>query len=120
MKARWFCITLVLAPTLVLAQENPLSGFFRSITGALGGTSKPTPQTTTSTLGIRGMDDATAAAVPAEAPAGDARLLESWAVGRTEAETAAARRGLVARTVELVGSGASPVPAGVPNAGVTP
>ena len=105
MKIRGLYLALLLAPTVVLAQGNPLSGFFRSITGVLSGPAKPAPQAPTATLGIRGMDDASAAApaVNAEAPAGDAhsRLLESWAVGRTEAESAAARRGLSARVVEL-------------------
>ncbi|MDT8992002.1 hypothetical protein RQP54_14110 [Curvibacter sp. APW13] len=117
MRVRGVHLALLLAPTLVLAQSNPLTGFFRSITGALGGTTKPAPQTPTATLGIRGMDDASAAApaAGAEAPAADIRLLESWAVGRTEAESAAARRGLSARVVELAGAPASkpaPAPAG--------
>lgn len=103
MKVRRMYVLLLLVPTLALAQNNPLTGFFRSITGALGGPAKPAPPPPTSTLGIRGMDDASAAApaAAADAPAGDARLLESWAVGRTEAESAAARRGLSARAVEL-------------------
>jgi hypothetical protein len=112
MKIRGLYLALLLAPTVVLAQGNPLSGFLRSITGVLSGPAKPAPQTPTSTLGIRGMDDASAAApaVSAEAPAGDghARLLESWAVGRTEAESAAARRGLSARVVELAATTTTP------------
>jgi len=46
---------------------------------------------------VRGIDEGDAkTAAPA---AGDARLLEGWAVGRKEAEAAAARRGLAARPV---------------------
>lgn len=125
MKVRGVYVALLLAPTLALAQNNPLTGFFRSITGALSGSAKPAPPTPTSTLGIRGMDDTSAAApaaAGAEAPAGDTRLLESWAVGRTEAESAAARRGLSARVVELAGASAQatkPAPAPSPP-GATP
>lgn len=125
MKVRGVYVALLLAPTLALAQNNPLTGFFRSITGALSGPAKPAPAAPTTTLGIRGMDDTSAAAPAAaatEAPAGDTRLLESWAVGRTEAESAAARRGLSARVVELAGASAQatkPAPASAPP-GATP
>ncbi len=120
MKAILVCVVWSLVPVAALAQGASFSGFFRSITEALSGPAKPAPQTSTSTLGIRGMDDGATVAAAPEAPVGDTRLLESWAVGRTEAESAAARRGLVVRVVELNSAEAvkSPVigaaPAGTP------
>ncbi len=90
-----FC---VLSPA-ALAQGGGLSDLLRSVTGAIGGkeTAAPAQKGETAVLGVRGMDEGDAkAAAPV---AGDAKLLESWAVGRKEAEAAAARRGLAARPV---------------------
>jgi hypothetical protein len=87
-----------LAP-VALAQGGGLSDLFRSVTGAIGGkeAAAPAQKGETAVLGVRGMDEGDAkTSAPA---AGDARLLESWAVGRKEAEAAAARRGLAARPV---------------------
>jgi len=83
----------------VLAQGGGLSDLLRSVTGAIGGkeTAAPAQKGETAVLGVRGMDEGDAkTSAPA---AGDARLLESWAAGRKEAEAAAARRGLTARPV---------------------
>ncbi len=84
---------------VALAQSGGLSDLFRSVTGAIGGkeTAAPAQKGETAVLGVRGMDEGDAkTSAPA---AGDARLLESWAVGRKEAEAAATRRGLAARPV---------------------
>lgn len=81
----------------VLAQGGGFSDLLRSVTGAIGSKEAPPPKGQTAVLGVRGMDEGDA---KESAPvAGDARLLESWAVGRKEAEAAAARRGLTARPV---------------------
>lgn len=89
-----FCALLPTAS----AQGGFLSNVLRGVTGAIGGNETPAPVTPTSTLGVRGMDEGGA---KASAPASeDIKLLESWAVGRKEAEAAAGRRGLVARAVE--------------------
>jgi hypothetical protein len=82
-----------------LAQGGGFSDLLRSVTGAIGGkeTSAPAQKSETAVLGVRGMDEGDAkTSAPA---AGDAKLLESWAVGRKEAEATAARRGLTARPV---------------------
>lgn len=71
----------------------------RSVTGAVGRSDAPPAKSETSVLGVRGMDEGDAKT--AAAPAGDGvKLIESWAVGRREAEAAASRRGLAARAVE--------------------
>jgi len=90
-----FCVLLPAA----LAQGGGISDLLRSVTGAIGGkeASTPAPAGQTAVLGVRGMDEGDAkASAPA---AGDLKLLESWAVGRKEAEAAATRRGLAARPV---------------------
>ena len=90
-----FCALLPAA----LAQGGGFSDLLRSVTGAIGGkeTAAPAQKGETAVLGVRGIDEGDAkTSAPA---AGDARLLESWAVGRKEAEAAAARRGLAARPV---------------------
>jgi hypothetical protein len=90
-----FCAVLPAA----LAQGGGISDLFRSVTGAIGGkeTAAPAQKGETAVLGVRGMDEGDAkTSAPA---AGDAKLLEGWAVGRKEAEAAAARRGLAARPV---------------------
>lgn len=81
------------------AQGGGLSDLLRSVTGAISGkeTAAPAQKGETAVLGVRGMDEGDAkGSAPA---AGDLKLLESWAVGRKEAEAAAARRGLKARPV---------------------
>lgn len=80
------------------AQGGFLSNILREVTGAVGGKDSPAPATSTSVLGVRGMDEGgTKTAGPATE---DLKLLESWAVGRKEAEAAAVRRGLAARAAE--------------------
>ncbi len=89
-----FCVLLPTAS----AQGNFLSNILRGVTGAVGSKDTPAPATSTSVLGVRGMDEGgTKTAGPATE---DLKLLESWAVGRKEAEAAAARRGLAARAAE--------------------
>lgn len=89
-----FCALLPSAP----AQAGGFSDLLRSVTGAIGSKETPAPTGQTAVLGVRGMDEGEAkTSAPA---AGDAKLLESWAVGRQEAEAAAARRGLTARPVD--------------------
>ena len=88
-----FCALLPAA----LAQGGGFSDLLRSVTGAIGGKEAPAPTGQTAVLGVRGIDEGDAkTSAPA---AGDAKLLESWAVGRKEAEAVAARRGLTARSV---------------------
>ena len=95
-------LSLLLLCTLspvALAQGGGLSDLLRSVTGAVSGkeTAAPAQKGQTAVLGVRGIDEGDAkTAAPA---AGDARLLEGWAVGRKEAEAAAARRGPAARPV---------------------
>lgn len=80
------------------AQGGGFSDLLRSVTGAIGHKEAPAPAGQTAVLGVRGMDEGDA---KGSAPAvGDLKLLESWAVGRMEAEAAAARRGLRARLVK--------------------
>lgn len=94
-----FCALLPAAT----AQGGGFSDLLRSVTGAIGGKEKPEPSGQTAVLGVRGMDEGDA---KSSAPvAGDAKQLESWAVGRKEAEAAAARRGLKARSVNYQQSG---------------
>ncbi len=85
--------------------QGGLSDVFRSVTGALRGQPEPAPQPkgVTATIGVRGMDEADANSKgKAAAPAGgDYAQMEGWAATRSEAESAAARRGLVARQVTL-------------------
>jgi hypothetical protein len=79
------------------AQGGGFSDLLRSVTGAVGRKEEPQPTGQTAVLGVRGMDEGDA---KGSAPAtGDLKLLESSAVGRKEAESAAARRGLTARPV---------------------
>lgn len=90
-----FCTLLPTAS----AQGNFLSNILRGVTGTVGSKDTPAPVTPTSTLGVRGMDEGGA---KASGPATEElKLLESWAVGRKEAEAAAGRRGLAARKVEI-------------------
>lgn len=95
-----FALLVFFAPMpAAWAQGGGFSDLLRSVTGAIGRKDAPAPAASgqTAVLGVRGMDEADAkAAAPAT---GDAKLLESWAVGRKEAESAAARRGLAARPV---------------------
>lgn len=89
-----FCALLPAA----LAQGGGFTDLLRSVTGAIGTREAPPPSGQTAVLGVRGMDEEEAA--KASAPAGaDTKLLESSAVGRKEAEAAAAQRGLKARPV---------------------
>ena len=96
-----FCALL---PTAV-AQGGLFTDILRSVTGTVGRSDAPTT-TQTSVLGVRGMDEGDTK-MSASAPAGEGvKMIESWAVGRREAEAAASRRGLAARTVEYEKVGA--------------
>lgn len=76
-----------------------LSGMFRSLTNALGGPRETETKAATATIGVRGMDEGN---VEAAAPAQEElRLLESWSASRIEAENAARKRGLVAKTASF-------------------
>jgi hypothetical protein len=99
MKATLFLLLFCALAPAALAQGGGFSDLLRSVTGAIGSKKEaPPPAGQTAVLGVRGMDEGDAkASAPA---AGDAKLLESWAVGRKEAEAAAARRGLTARPVD--------------------
>ncbi len=89
-----FCALLSTA----FAQGNVFTNMLRSVTGAVGRPDDSAATSQTAVLGVRGMDEG---GVKASAPAGDGvKLIESWAVGRREAEVAAGRRGLTARSVE--------------------
>jgi len=85
--------------------QGGLSDMFRSVTGALRGQPEPAPQPkgVTATIGVRGMDEADAGAKGKSAgPAsGDYAQMEGWAATRSEAESAAARKGLAARQATL-------------------
>ena len=91
-----FCALL---PTAA-AQSGGFSNLLRSVTGALGSQEAPVQSGQTTVLGVRGMDEGDPKASAPAPFAGDAKQLESWAVGRREAETAAARKGLTARQVD--------------------
>lgn len=98
MKATLFLLLFCALAPVALAQGGGFTDLLRSVTGAIGSKEAPAPAGQTAVLGVRGMDEGDA---KASAPvAGDAKLLESWAVGRKEAEAAAARRGLTARPVD--------------------
>mgnify|MGYP001310920430 CR=1 FL=1 len=89
-----FCALL---PT-AFAQGNVFTNILRSVTGSVGRTDAPPATSQTAVLGVRGMDEGDA---KASGPAGDGvQLIESWAVGRKEAEAVASRHGLIARSVE--------------------
>jgi hypothetical protein len=96
-----------LSPSAYAQSGNGLTNMLRSITGAIGGEAKPPPTTqATAVLGVRGMDDDTALAsntTTAETPY--LKQLDTWAVGHTEAEKAAAKRGLAARKVAYASAG---------------
>lgn len=99
MKPTLFLLLFCALAPVASAQGGGFSGLLRSVTGAISGkeTPIPAPAGQTAVLGVRGMDEGDAKnSAPA---AGDLKLLESWAVGRKEAEAAAARRGLAARPV---------------------
>lgn len=95
--------------------QGGLSDMFRSVTGALRGQPEPAPQPkgVTATIGVRGMDEADAGAKGrSAAPAGgDYAQMEGWAATRSEAESAAARKGLAARQATLRAKDAPNAPA---------
>lgn len=98
-----------LIPT-VTAQGVTFSNILRSVTGAIGTQDSPpkaNQSNQTAVLGVRGMDEEDAKT--ARPAAGSVKQLESWAVSRKEAESAAAQRGLKARSVDYatVSSGTS-------------
>ena len=98
MKATLILLLFCALAPVALAQGGGFTDLLRSVTGAIGSKEAPAPAGQTAVLGVRGMDEGDA---KTSAPvAGDAKLLESWAVGRKEAEAAAARRGLAARPVD--------------------
>lgn len=80
------------------AQGGMFTDILRSVTGAVGRSDAPPEKPQTAVLGVRGMDEGDA---KASAPSSEGvKMIESWAVGRSEAEAAASRRGLTARSVE--------------------
>jgi hypothetical protein len=98
MKATLFLLLVCALAPAAWAQGGGFTDLLRSVTGAIGRKEAPAPAGQTAVLGVRGMDEGDAkGSAPA---AGDLKLLESWAVGRMEAEAAAARRGLTARPVK--------------------
>ncbi len=98
MKATLFLLLFCALAPAALAQGGGFTDLLRSVTGAIGSKEAAPPAGQTAVLGVRGMDEGDAkASAPA---AGDLKLLESWAVGRKEAEAAAARRGLTARPAD--------------------
>lgn len=93
----------VLSPA-ALAQGGLFTDILRSVTGAVGRSDAQPEKSQTAVLGVRGMDEGDA---KTSAPAGEGvKLIEGWAVGRREAEAAAARRGLTARAVNYEQAGA--------------
>lgn len=87
-----------------LAQGGLFTDILRSVTGAVGRSDAQPEKSQTAVLGVRGMDEGDAKTAT---PAGEGvKMLESWAVGRREAEAAAARRGLAARAVNYESAGA--------------
>lgn len=95
-----FC---ALSPT-ALAQGGMFTDILRSVTGAVGRPDAQPEKSQTAVLGVRGMDEGDAKAA---APSGEGvKMIESWAVGRREAEAAAGRRGLTARAVSYEKIGA--------------
>lgn len=103
-----FCTLLPAAS----AQSDFFTNILRGVTGVVGN-KNPAPVTPTASLGVRGVDDGEVkVAVPV---AEDVKQLESWAVGRKEAEAAAGRRGLTARIVDYETGTATPA-----NSGGTP
>ena len=93
--------------------QGGLSDMFRSVTGALRGQPEPAPQPkgVTATIGVRGMDEADTKARAAGPAGGDYVRMEGWAATRSEAESAAARKGLAARQVTLRAKDARNAPA---------
>lgn len=99
----WLLVALLALSPGLAAAEGGFAGFFRALTGALGGRSDPTASksTVTATIGVRGMDDGELAnAAPSEA---DLKLLDGWAANRLEATAAAKRRGVSARNATMIG-----------------
>jgi hypothetical protein len=96
-----------LLPSAYAQGSNGFTNMLRSLTGAVGGEPKPPPTTqATAVLGVRGMDDDTALASNATPDETQyLKQLDAWAVGRTEAEKAAAKRGLAARKVAYASTG---------------
>ncbi len=93
--------------------QGGLSDVFRSVTGALRGQPEaaPQPKGVTATIGVRGMDEVDARGKAAGPATGDYAQMEGWAATRSEAESAAARRGLAARQVTLRDKGGPATPA---------
>ncbi|HEY1180896.1 MAG TPA: hypothetical protein VN066_01685 [Rhodocyclaceae bacterium] len=91
------------------AAAQSFSGFLRGLSNSLsGGNNQPAPAQNTSataTIGIRGMDDETAANGPARPE--DLKLIDGWSATKLEAETAARKRGLVANQAAAYDASAS-------------
>jgi hypothetical protein len=98
-----FVILAFLSLAPAVHAQGGLSDMFRSVTGALRGQPEPAPQPkgVTATIGVRGMDEADVKAGAATPASGDYAKMEAWAATRSEAESAAARKGLAARQVAL-------------------
>lgn len=84
------------------AHAQGVTGFFRSITGALqGGQQAPQPQQgATPVMGVRGMDQGEAVAGGAAADE-DSLLMEGWTSTKGEAEKLAKKKGLASRPAAL-------------------
>lgn len=94
------------------AAAQSFTGFLRGLSNTLsGGNNQPAPAqntSTTATIGVRGMDDETAAAGPARPE--DLKLIDGWSATKLEAETAARKRGLAAnQAVAYDNEAAAPV-----------
>jgi hypothetical protein len=81
------------------AHAEGLTGLLRSVTSAVAPAQKPQTQQSTSTMGVRGMDDGEqATGGPASE---DYLMMEGWAVDAKAAANAAKKRELAARTVTM-------------------
>lgn len=82
----------------VAVHADGLSDFFRAVTGVVSGSNKRAdPNQPTATVGIRGMDETSDAAVTGAQ--GDLKQLDAWMVTPVQAQAWAAQRGLQPRTV---------------------
>lgn len=91
------------SPPAKAQQGSGLGGFFRSVTGALGGPKADTPpaqqQNVTATLGTRGIEEGGQKAAGPSSE--DYSLMEGWSATRGEAESSARTRGLESRQATL-------------------
>lgn len=83
--------------------DGGFADIFRSVTGALSGHRQSEPrQTSTATIGIRGIDDVDPDHPSNSATAGkDLQLIDSWAASRGDAASTAKAKHLFARAATL-------------------